>query len=189
MNRWRRLGDIAAISISVLMLTVCAPVRVNSFLERGTDFTRYHTYTWAPDDRLSTGDPRLDSHPFFLERLQADVEKQLTTRGFEKLTAGTPDLWLHYHANITQSVDVNAADRKYGDCGACSPSVYDAGTLMLDFVDARANRLVWRGWVEGSLEGAIDNQDLMEQTIDDAVTRILARLPGRPPATTGPDGF
>jgi Domain of unknown function (DUF4136) len=179
MDRWRRLGHSAAIAISVLMLTDCASMRVNSYLERGTDLTRYHSYNWAADDRLSTGDPRLDNNSFFLERLQADVEKQLTSRGFEKVTAGTPDLWLHYHVNIDQRIDVNSADRQYGDCGACSPSVYDAGTLMLDFVDARSNRLFWRGWAEGSLDGAIDNQDWMEQRIDEAVTRILARFPRR----------
>jgi hypothetical protein len=180
MGRWRRLGDSAAIAISVLMLTGCASMRVNSYLERGTDLTRYHTYNWAADDRLSTGDPRLDNNSFFRERLQADVEKQLTTRGFEKITAGTPDVWLRYHARIRQQVDVNGADREYSDCDDCMPSVYDAGTLMLDFVDARTNRLAWRGWAEGSLDGAIDNQDWMELRIDEAVVLILARLPRRP---------
>ena len=179
MDRWRRLGDTAAIAISVLMLTGCASMRVNSYLERGTDLTRYRTYNWAADDRLSTGDPRLDNNSFFRERLQADVEKQLTTRGFEKITAETPDVWLRYHARINQQVDVNGADRKYGGCDDCMPSVYDAGTLMLDFIDARTNRLVWRGWAEGSLDGAIDNQGWMEQRIDEAVMRILAKLPGR----------
>jgi hypothetical protein len=179
MDRLRRLGHTAAIATSVLMLTSCASMRVNSYLQRGTDLTRYHTYNWASDDRLSTGDPRLDNNSFFLERLQAAVENQLPTRGFEKITAGTPDVWLHFHANIDQRIDVNGADRQYGDCGDCAPSVYDAGTLTLDFVDARTNRLVWRGWAEGSLDGAIDNQDWMEQRIDEAVVRILAKLPGR----------
>ena len=59
-------------------------MRVNSFLERGLDFTRYRTYSWAPGDQLVTGDPRLDSNPFFLDRLQADVDQQLAARGFAK---------------------------------------------------------------------------------------------------------
>jgi hypothetical protein len=179
MEPLRRLGQTAVAAISALMLTSCASMHVNSSLERGIDLTQYHTYNWASDDRLSTGDPRLDNNSFFLERLQADVERQLTTRGFEKITTGTPELLLHYHASTNQRVDANGADRKYGYCDDCNPSVYDAGTLMLDFVDARTNRLVWRGWAEGSLDGAIDNQDWMEQKIDDAVARILARLPRR----------
>jgi hypothetical protein len=57
--------------------------------------------------------------------------------------------------------------------------VYDAGTLLIDLVDARTNRLVWRGWAEGSVDGVIDNQEWMEARIDEAVTRILERLPRR----------
>ena len=36
---------------------------------------------------------------------------------------------------------------------------------------------VWRGWAEGSIEGAIDDQQWMENRIDRAVTQILAKLP------------
>jgi hypothetical protein len=100
-------------------------------------------------------------------------------RGFEKATSGTPDLLLHYHASVTQRIDVNAIDRQYGYCNSddCQPYVYEAGTLTIDVVDARANRLVWRGWAEGTVDGVIDNQGWLEQRIDDAVARILARLP------------
>jgi hypothetical protein len=171
-----RLIRLATLVIVALTLTDCVPMRVNSFLERGSDFTRYRTYTWAPDDELVTGDPRLDNNPFFLERLQADVDAQLAARGFEKITAGTPELLLHYHVRIDQQLDANNADQKYGYYDNCEPYVYDAGTILLDFVDARTRKLVWRGWAEGTMEGFIDNQDWMEERIDEAVTRILARL-------------
>jgi hypothetical protein len=141
-----RLIRLATLVIVALTLTDCVPMRVNSFLERGSDFTRYRTYTWAPDDELVTGDPRLDNNPFFLERLQADVDAQLAARGFEKITAGTPELLLHYHVRIDQQLDANNADQKYGYYDNCEPYVYDAGTILLDFVDARTRKLVWRGW-------------------------------------------
>ena len=63
-------------------------------------------------------------------------------------------------------------------CGGRS-SVYDAGTLVIDLVDARTKTLVWRGWAEGSLEGVIDNQASMEAHIDRAVARVLQQLPPR----------
>ena len=50
---------------------------------------------------------------------------------------------------------------------------------MIDFVDARTDTLVWRGWSEESVDGTIDNQELMERKIDQTVARILQRLPGR----------
>jgi hypothetical protein len=157
-------------------------MNVSSYLERGADFTRYRTYSWGPADALDTGDPRLDNNPFFHERIQADVEKQLATRGFEKTASGVPDLLVHYHASISQRVDVNGVDRESGYCGDsdnCRPYVYEAGTLLIDFVDARTDKVVWRGWAEDTVDGVIDNQQLMEQKVDKAVTRILQRLPRR----------
>lgn len=179
MNPLSPLARFATLVTLSLGLAGCAPMRVHSFLERGVDFTQYRTYGWAPDDQLVTGDPRLDNNPFFLDRLQADVDQQLADRGFEKTATGTPQLVLHYHARIDQRLDLNSADQELGYCDHCEPSVYDAGTILLDFVDARTSKLVWRGWAEGSMDGYIDNQSWMELKIDDAVTRILARLPGR----------
>lgn len=176
-----RLVRFAAVALSALALTGCATMRVGSYAERGFEPTRYRTYNWAPADSLSTGDPRLDNNPFFRGRVQADVEKQLATRGFEKTPSEKPDLVLHYHVSINQQIDVNGADRESGYCDAndCRPYVYEAGTLVLDLVDTRTNKLVWRGWAKDIVDGVIDNQELMEQQIDAAVTRILERLPRR----------
>lgn len=172
-----RLGRLAAVALSGLILVGCAPLKVSSYAERGNDLTRYHTYGWAPDDQLVTGDPRLDNNPFFLERLQGDADRHLASKGLEKLTAGSPDLILHYHASVTQRLDVTGSDQRYGQCDDCKAEVYDAGTVLFDFVDARTNKLVWRGWAEGSLDGVIDNQAWMEEKIDQTVARIMEKLP------------
>jgi hypothetical protein len=176
-----RLARFAAAAISALALIGCASTNVGSYVESGANIMPYRTFNWGVAYSISTGDPRLDSNPFFLERLQADVEKQLAGRGLERTTSGTPDLLVHYHASVKQRLDVNSTDRKDGYCRGddCRPYVYEAGTLLLDLVDAHTNRLVWRGWAEGAVDGMIDNQDWMEKRIDEAVTRILATLPRR----------
>jgi hypothetical protein len=173
-----RPGRFALAAAASLVAAACASLTINSFVERGIDFRLYRTYTWGPSETLSTGDPRLDNNRFFHERLQADVEKALGDRGFEKATSRTPpDLTIHYHTSVTQRVDPNGADQKYGYCDECEPYVYDAGTLVIDLVDTRTNKVVWRGWAEGSMDGVVDNQKWMEQKVDDAVARIMARLP------------
>lgn len=174
-----RLAPLFGVAIAALTVTGCAAMRVNSFIERGTNFTVYRTYEWAPADQLATGDPRLDNNEFFQERVQAAVEKGLAARGLEK-AASAPDFVLHYHASVTQRVDTAGVDRKYGYCEDCTPSVFDAGTLTLDIVDARTKRLVWRGWAESTFDGVVDNQEWLEQKIDEAVAQILGRLPMGP---------
>jgi hypothetical protein len=153
---------------------------VSSYSERAFDIGRYHTYAWGPADPHGTGDPRLDNNRFFEERVREQTDGLLVARGFEK-TDGAPDLLVHYHASFTQKLDLRELDEQEtcatGDCHAV---VYDAGTLVLDLVDARAGTLLWRGWAEGGMDGAIDNQAWLEARVDDAVLRILRRLP--PPA-------
>jgi hypothetical protein len=173
------LGRLAAVAASVLTLTGCASMNVSSYLERGIDVGQYRTFGWGPAETLSTGDPRLDTDQFFDERVRRDVERELAARGFEKTMSGPADLLVHYHAGITQQIDARNIDHGdgYRDDDDRQPYVYEAGTLLIDLVDARTKKLVWRGWAEGSIDGVIDNQEWMEQRIDQVVARILERLP------------
>jgi hypothetical protein len=171
------VARLAAAAAAVGTLLGCAPVRVNSYSERAADFSRYQTYTWSPVSHGATGDPRLDDNRFFHERVMADADAGLAARGYRKVATGESDLVVHYHASVTQEIDLAAADAAYCETNDCRPHVYEAGTLLFDLVDARTNRIVWRGWAEGSVEGMIDDQDVMERRVDEAVTRILERLP------------
>lgn len=175
-----RLGPVLALALGAVTLSACAPVTVRSFSAHDFKVAPFRTYVWAYDLARPTGDPRLDSNPFFEARIMTQADRQLTARGFEKISIGTPDLLLHYHASIGQKLDVSAADQKYVYCEDCmSATMYDAGTIMLDFVDARTNTVVWRGWAEGNMDGVVDNQEWLEQRIDDAIARIVATIPHR----------
>lgn len=177
----RRLSGIAVLAACAAALVACAAtMTVSSHVERGLDFSRYRSFSWGPADALPTGDPRLDQNPFFKDHVQGAVEKQLALRGLP-VTAGDADLVVHYHANVSRRINPNQADRAYGYCpsGDCLPAPieYEAGTLVLDVVDARTNRLVWRGWAQMGVENLLHDADRMAVTIDRAVTRMLQRLP------------
>lgn len=178
----RRLLESAAVVVAVMAGTSCAAtMTVGSHVESDLDFAQYRTYDWGPADALPTGDPRLDRDPFFKDHVQGAVEKQLAGRGLVLVTSGAPDLLIHYHANITRRLDVNRVDRAYGYCYAegCPGGVveYEAGTLVLDIIDARTNRLIWRGWAQNSVQDMLDDPDTMAATINEAVTRMLQKLP------------
>jgi len=170
---------LSLVMIAALLLASCAPIGVDSYVGRDLDLRRYHTYAWAPPDAFSTGDPRLDNNTFFIERVQQAVDGQLRQKGFEKVSAGQPDVVVHYHARVEQRLDSSVLRPGEPDCqtGDCGPVVYDAGTLLIDFVDPRSNQLIWRGWAERGLQGVVDNQTLMDAAVDDAVRRIMERFP------------
>jgi len=182
MLRSIRPATVAAMSVAALMLAGCATLRVNAYVERGADFTQYRSYAWAERGAFATGDPRLDNNRFFSQRVEDAVDMQLSARGFEKASHATADLLIHIHARMEQRIDASAIDQREGRCAVedCRPEVYDAGTLLVDFMDRRTNRLAWRGWAERSFDGVIENQTWMETAIDRAVARILAQLPRKP---------
>lgn len=170
--------------LSALTLSACAArMTVSSHMERGLDLSRYGTFDWGPADALPTGDPRLDRDPFFKDHVQGAVERGLLARGLQLAETGSPDLLIHYHAHISRRIDVNRIDHDYG-YGYCSQPgcrsdvvQYEAGTLVLDIVDAQTNRLVWRGWAQNTVANMLADRDVMARTIDQAVARMLLRLP------------
>jgi hypothetical protein len=170
-----------ALTLIGFWLPGCAPMRVNSYLEGGANLRQYDTYEWGVPDNQPVGDPRLDNNRFFDEHVRAQVEKELERRGFRKATSGEPGLLVHYHASVSEQIDVRELDRSNGYCAVtdCRPYIFDRGTLFVDLVERGTDRLLWRGWAEGSISGVIDNQAWMESVIDKAVARILTRLPPR----------
>jgi hypothetical protein len=160
----------------------CAlPMSVSSHVDRSVDFAKYRTFDWGPADALPTGDPRLDRDPFFQDHFQGAVQRELVSRGIRLASSSPPDLLVHYHANVTERIDVNQVDRAHGYCGSgdCPPEMfrYEAGTLVLDLMDAQTNKLVWRGWAQNRVEEMLGDRDRMEETIDQAVRQMLRRLP------------
>jgi hypothetical protein len=79
---------------------------------------------------------------------------------------------------------VDGIDSERGYCvnADCRPRVtrYEAGTLVVDIVDAKTSRLIWRGWASNSVDGVLDNSNRMRRTIDEGVTRMFStRRPAR----------
>ena len=177
MDGSRRVGRLLTLALSAVALAGCATMNVSAYLSRGIDLRQYHTYSWGPAETLSTGDPRLDNNRFFDERVRTQIEKQLAGNGFEPTTSGSADVLVHYHASITQRIDTAELDPGGKPYAGRRSEVYDAGTLLIDLIETRTNKLVWRGWAEGTFDGVIDQQAWMEERIDDAVARILRKLP------------
>ena len=178
----RQLPRVTAMAMLVLTAASCATtMSAGAHVDRALDFRQFRTYDWGPADALPTGDSRLDKDPWFKDHLQGAVERHLAAKGLEQAPSGSPDLLIHYHAAINRRIDVNRVDRGYGYCVSddCPVEVieYEAGTLVLDVIDTRTNKLIWRGWAQHSVEDMLDDPDTMANTIEQAVSRMLLRLP------------
>jgi len=176
----RTLTALAA-AVALAATAACATMSVSSHVERGVNFAEFTTYEWGPPDNLPVGDPRLDNNPFFNDYLQGAVEKQMAAKGFTRAAAGRPaDLLVHYHASVNQRLDVYRADNEAGYCyGDCQPQVVDfeQGTLVIDIVDVKTKKVIWRGWAQDTMTGVIDNQARLQKQVDEGVTKMFMLLP------------
>ena len=168
-------------ALAALALAGCATMNVSSHIERDANFVDYVTYDWGPPDNLPVGDPRLDNNPFFNDYLQGAVEKQMTAKGFTRAAEGRPaELLVHYHASVNQRLDVYRADSEAGYCyGDCQPQVVDfeQGTLVIDIIDIKTKKVIWRGWAQDTMTGVIDNQERLQKQVDEGVTKMMQLLP------------
>ena len=173
-------GIVVNTGLAALLASGCATMTVSSHIERDVVFSDYVTYGWGPPDQYPVGDPRLDNNPFYSDYLMGAIEKHLDRKGYEPGLTGEVDLLVHYHTSVVQRVQVNEAEAPYGYCYAnCEPRVieYEQGTIVVDLVDARTSKVIWRGWAQDVMNGVIDNQSRLEAQVDEGVMRMMQLLP------------
>lgn len=177
----RQLLPLVSLTLTIFVTVGCATLTVGSHVERGADFSQYRSFDWGTPDALPVNDPRYATNPFFKDYLQGAVEKELARRGMMLANGEPPDVLIHYHANIRRQIDPTSLDWASGydaafDSGTRVTSVEEA-TFVLDFIDARTNRLIWRGWAQRRLGDSLDDREHLAETIDESVGRMLLRLP------------
>jgi hypothetical protein len=166
-----------------LAVTGClGPITVSSYVQPESDFTAYRTFTWVDADALPRGDTRLHRNPIFTDHTYGAVERQLAGRGIELVDAsGQADLLVHYHATVTERLEITRATSGNSNCRTetCSDMVaeFEQCTLVLDVVDARTRKLVWRGWSEHPLDDLLVSHDTLARDVDRGVTLMFARFP------------
>ena len=69
-----------------------------------------------------------------------------------------------------QRIDVYAVDQNLRLLLRRLPAAgldYEQGTLIVDIVDVKTSKVVWRGWAQDTMNGIIDNQDRLEKQVDE----------------------
>jgi hypothetical protein len=174
------------LALAGLLLAGCAP-RVYVEQDKQAALGGYHSFAWVSPPAAPVKDPILDSQ-ILESRVHHAVSTQLATRGYQEVAAdANPDFLVTYHTASKQKIEstgpsfsfgiVDAFPRGFGSVAfpvGGEVESRDEGTLMVDVIDGKNKRLVWRGWISGWL-----NQDnYTDEAVGDAVKRILDKFPG-----------
>jgi hypothetical protein len=185
-------------ALLVLGLASCSTLKTSTNYDPNSvqQLGAYHTYSWLP---LKEGaDPHV-YNPIIQARVQQAVDRNLTSRGYQKVEEGQPsDFKVGWHGAIDEKVDVDYVNTAYGygwdpwydpfygpvaygGAGAGHPVVreYREGTLILDVVDAGSNKLVWRGTAESELSEKMD-ANKSQKLINQAADEMLEKFPPKP---------
>ena len=175
----------SAMLVLGLALAGCSTFMIDTDYDPDADFSAFQTYDWAPAESESPKDPRVQND--LLEgRVHDAVDAELSSRGFTRVAEGaTPDFWITYHAGVEAKIDVTTIQqaypyyRGYSRWGGYSETYvrnYDEGTLILDVIDPKTERLVWRGSAQAQVQDR-STPERREKRVRDAVHAILARFP------------
>ena len=172
--------------VGAFLLAACSTVTVTTDYDRSATFSKYRTYSLAPAAKGQTLSPSSEA------ALRDSLRTELNARGIKETTSGKADLAVVRHVFLEEKVAVQQyTDWGYGYGGgwpygygyysmwAGAPRTYTdvneytQGTLVLDFVDRRTNKLAFRGTGKAVVGGPESNA----RKIQEAVSKIVAEMP------------
>ena len=164
-----RNASLLLVSWLIVFTISCSTVNHVSYdYDRGTDFAKLKTYSWLPlrpEDQLSKSSEK---------RIQTAVNNQLGSKGY-KLVSKNPDFSIV--AKVATKDEYWFGSGYYGYRYAHK---IEAGTLLLDFVNQRDNRLIWRGEAAAVLDDSYSSEKL-DKLVSETVEKILKDFP--PPSS------
>jgi|GEM_PF-1189249 len=166
--------------VLALALAACAPA-ISTGINTAPDLkpAAYRTFTWDMPDQFPTGDPRLDNNPFFMRELQNAVALQLQTVGLREVSGGA-DLTVHFHATVRNRVEVFEADQRAGYVQPGSHSQiheFEEGTILVDVAERTSRKMIWRGWLQTDVTGAIEDNAELANRVRRGMTELFKKFP------------
>ena len=171
----------------------CAPrVAVD---KANVDFSKYRTFAWMDSDVKGSQNP-VYYNQLATQQVEETVARELARKGLKEVTR-RPDILLGYHFFVEEKTrTVTNNNGPYGFYGPYSgwgrwgyagwgpgwngfggtqstQEKYEAGTVVVDMVDTRTKRLIWRG----AVQNAIGDPTKISQNLAKQVERIIEQFP------------
>ena len=159
-----------------LLAAACAATSVRTDYDRRTDFERYQTYAIEDGPLVREADVAAISDHRVRGRIQGALVHRLAAKGIAPASHERPDIIVTYAVTARrdqQLIETIGDDPNWGYGGSnLFPQDVERGTLVIDVIDARDGRLVWR-----SIATAEDEDVRSAGFIDRAVDKAMKRFP------------
>ncbi len=170
--------------LSGVFLAGCSSVHVVLDYDRAAEFEHLKTYAWQHATQPKSGNPRIDNDLIDV-RIRNAVNTTLATKGFRQAPRAEADFLVAYFVEYKRRIGGSAVSfglgagsfSRFGGVGYSTDiSDYEEGVLMIDIIDARNDKVVWRGTgTRVVYEGS--DPDKVSKIVNEAVSKILAKFP------------
>jgi hypothetical protein len=161
-----------------VLLQPCYAAKVKANVQPGADLSRYKTYQWLPP-RILTKQGVVENDPVLVPAIKDAVNRQLTGHGLKEVAEGG-DLQISAGA-LTGSVPQLEAvvfpggqNLMYGTPIATMGRYNKEGTLIVNLIDAKAQKSVWIGMVTESLDNKPGSG---QKKLPDAAAKLFKKYP------------
>jgi hypothetical protein len=177
----KRAGATLAI-LALLAAAACSTLETTADWDRTTDFAKYRTWTWKDDDSIK--------NDILAKRIQAGVTAELNKKGLSP-TDDNPDLWAVAHARLSKQTRVDYYNSGWGygwyggyygggmTMSTATVREIPVGTLIVDLVDAKQKKLVWRGIAQDTLKPERSSEE-KQKALSEALAKLFENYPPPP---------
>lgn len=191
MTRTRGLAVLVAAALALSGVAVLAKVKVDVQFDKATDFTPMKRYAWHPDgDDVKilevSGDNPEQVKARFGPMIHETVDATLAKAGLTSVAVADADLFVNYYLLVgpggsSQTMGQFLAPVPVWGLPPFAPStsaltVYEQGTLILDFTDAKKRSVIWRGSAADALNRTRKDAE-RDKVVRDAIAQVLKKFP------------
>ncbi len=173
--KWRmrtsRLRSTAVTGLLVAGLAVvgaCTPtVKVSSNYDPNVDFFEIGSFTWGgiESNRLVSG--------FDVRRLENALQQELVLQGYQQRARG--DVLAVAYLGVVPG-HKKALEYSHGLYWTETKKNFQIGNLVLDIIDVRTNRLIWRGTAAAKVEPDV-SLEKHERNIRRVARKLVSQFP------------
>jgi hypothetical protein len=186
---FRKMLCVLAALIVLLLHGCTSGVQVRVDYDPKDNFGQYRTYAWAPPTAEERQEKERNS--LLHERIHAAVDAHFAARGYQKVDVSQADFQITYTVTVERRTQLNESRvslgyGRYGARGGVGISTgfpigttieeYKVGTLIIDVIDGKQKRLVWRGSGDRTI-GESYTPEERTKIVNTVVNEILGRFP------------
>ncbi len=184
------------LAVFLLALNSCATVNVDVDYDESVDFFHLSRYAWLEDVPPKTGNTIVDSNTLMHDRIHLGIDQWFERHGYLKSKRSEADFLVIYRMVVENKTRVSVLNpyydypfswhygynRGYYSSFAWNyyPDLqtyeYQRDTLVIDFVDPKTKKLIWRGMAYQDISPNI-RPERKQRYIDKAIQSILSKFP------------